>query len=189
MEWNLHQLVAMIFHPALTAAPSSTTVPMSHLRDSQYLPAQFTIYLAWTFIDCSHLQLLLHDETRFGEVQYYFQMDFNAKQFDSDSESDFESSPHSSIHSLALIRLYSRPDEELLLKSSTALSVCHLEDDRFTVVPLTQLKAVVGMVPFNPSRGRLHRDEYFVVEKMGHSNKFYEDDDIDVESDSDADVD
>jgi len=89
--------------------------------------------------------------------------------------------------------MYSRPDEELLQRSSTALSVCHLEDDKFMVVPVTQVKAVVGMVPFNPPRGRLYtgRDEYFVVEKMGHSNKFYDDDDgnIDVESDSDTDVD
>lgn len=119
-------------------------------------------------------------------------MDFDAERSDGDNDSDSESSL-SSIHSLALIRMYSRQDEELLRKSSTALSVCHLENDKFVVVPLTQIEAVVGMVPFKPPRGRLHtgRDEYFVVEKMGHSNKFYEDDDgnIDVESDLDADVD
>jgi hypothetical protein len=117
-------------------------------------------------------------------------MDFNSERSDSDSDSDSEL-PHSPIHSLALIKMYSRPDEELLQKSSTALSVCHLEDDKLVVVPLTQVKAVVGMVPFNPPRGRLQSNEYFVVEKMGHSNKFYEDDDgnIDVESDSDTDID
>jgi hypothetical protein len=117
-------------------------------------------------------------------------MDFNAECSDSGNTNDSEPShaSHSSIHSLALIRMYSRPDDELLRKSSTALSVCYLEDENFMVVPLTQVKAVVGMVPFNPPRDRLHRDEYFVVEKMGHINKFYEDD-IDVESDSDADVD
>jgi hypothetical protein len=119
-------------------------------------------------------------------------MDFNPEHSDGDDDSDSES-PHSSIHSLALLKMYSRPDEELLRKSSTALSVCHLEDDKFMVVPLTQVKAVVGMIPFNPPRDRRHTDktEYFVVEKMGHSNKYYEDDDgnIDVESDLDADVD
>ena len=66
-------------------------------------------------------------------------------------------------------------------------------DDKFTVVPLMHVKSVVGMVPFKPPRGRHYtgKDEYFVVEKMGHSNKFYEDDDgnIDVESDSDVEVD
>jgi hypothetical protein len=114
-------------------------------------------------------------------------MDFDAQLPDSGNTNDSEPS-HSLTHSLALIKMFSRPDEELLRKSSSALLVCHLEDDEFVVVELTQLKAVVGMVPFNPPRSRLHRDEYFVVEKMGHINKFYKDD-IDVESDSDADVD
>lgn len=194
-----------IMQPPLSAMPT-----LSRLRDSRSVwhwqvwvwvcskipgacPRSSLLFIKHhTFIDCSRSQLLLHDEIRFGEVQYYFQMDFNAERFDGDNNSDSESS-HSSTHSLALIKLYSRPDEELLRKSSTALSVCHLEDDKFLVVPLTQVKAVVGMVPFNPPRGCVHagRDEYFVVEKMGHSNKFYEDDDgnIDVESDVDADVD
>jgi hypothetical protein len=115
-------------------------------------------------------------------------MDFNAERSDGDRDSE---RPLSSIHSLALIRMYSRPDDELLRKSSMALSVCHLEDDKFMVIPIAQVKAVVGMVPFNPPRGRLRGDEYFVVEKMGHINKFYEDEDgdIDVESDLDADID
>ena len=79
-------------------------------------------------------------------------MNFSAEYSDSSNANDSEPS-HLSIHSLALIKMYSRPDEELLQKSSTALSVCYLEDDEFMVVPLTQVKAVVGMVPFNPPRG------------------------------------
>ena len=61
------------------------------------------------------------------------------------------------------------------------------------VVPLTQIRAVVGMIPFNPPGGHRHPDkvEYFVAEKMGHGNKYYEDDDgnIDVESDFESDAD
>jgi hypothetical protein len=148
----------------------------------------FTLH--WSFVDRSQLQLLLHDKIWFGEVQYYFQMDFNAERSDSGhgNDNDSEASSHPSIHSLTQIKMYSRPDEELLQKSSTALSICHLEDDEFTVVPLTQIKAVVGMVPFNPLEGRPYRDKYFVMKKMGHINKFYEDN-IDVESDLDANVD
>jgi hypothetical protein len=89
--------------------------------------------------------------------------------------------------------MYSKPDEDLFQRSSTALHVCHLEDDKLVVVPLTQIVAVVGMVPFKPPRGRglTNVAEYFVVEKMGHSNKYYEDDDgnVDVESDSESDSD
>lgn len=121
-------------------------------------------------------------------------MYFEPELSDRDSDSDSESS-HSSIHSLTLLKMYSRPDEELLQKSSRALYVCHLEheDDKFMVVPLMQIQAVVGMVSFNPLGGQCHADgaEYFVVEKMGHSNKYYEDDDgnVNIESDSESDAD
>lgn len=126
--------------------------------------------------------MLFHDDVRFGEVQFYFQMEFNDQLINGNP-----------VHSLALIRMYTRPDEDLFQRSSTALSVCHLEDDKFTVVPLTQVKGVVGMVPFNPPRARRDGNEYFIVEKMGHVNKFYSDDDgnicvdSDVESDGDLD--
>ncbi|KAJ6477773.1 hypothetical protein C8R45DRAFT_833447 [Mycena sanguinolenta] len=85
-------------------------------------------------------------EESYGEVQFFFQ-----------TEVDEETV------TLALIRQYSAPDDELLEMSSKVLWVCDALDEEaaMDVIEVDSISSVVGMVPFDDD-GRV-----FVVHKLG----------------------
>ena len=56
------------------------------------------------------------------------------------------------VQSLTLVMMYTKPDEDLFQRSLTALSICHLDDGNYMVVPLMHVRSVVGMIPFKPPR-------------------------------------
>lgn len=64
---------------------------------------------------------------------------------------------------VAVLSLYSPPDEDLLDKSFGTLHVSkHLGDERLAVVPIQDLLMVVGMMPWHGGG-----DRFYVAEKMG----------------------
>ncbi|KIK17012.1 hypothetical protein PISMIDRAFT_112278, partial [Pisolithus microcarpus 441] len=68
---------------------------------------------------------------------------------------------------IALIRLYTFPDEPLLQASSHTLVVSALSD-QFIVVPVKSIKSVVGMVPYRLKRpSGIVEDCFFLMEKPG----------------------
>jgi hypothetical protein len=92
------------------------------------------------------------NETQFAEVQYYFFLKRKETR-----------------HALALVHMYSEPDEDLLQASYTTLKVCKfLKEDGLRVIDAKWISDVVGMVPFTqrPAEEQLDEEEYFVVEKM-----------------------
>ncbi|KAG1900656.1 uncharacterized protein F5891DRAFT_951969, partial [Suillus fuscotomentosus] len=94
-------------------------------------------------------QLCINDRIQFGEVQFYFQMNFDGI-----------------VKTLALISLYSTPDYELLLESYNTLYSCtHQGNESLMVVEVFTIQAVIAMFPHKlPDNPELC---FFLVEKPG----------------------
>ncbi|KIK16631.1 hypothetical protein PISMIDRAFT_15704 [Pisolithus microcarpus 441] len=95
---------------------------------------------------------------RFGEVQYFTRLAMDVTE-GADEVWRFED--------IALIRLYSLPDESLLKMSSHTLVSSKLADE-FAVVHVKLIKSVVGMIPHRvrlPSG--ITEDRFFLMEKPG----------------------
>jgi hypothetical protein len=86
---------------------------------------------------------------RFAEARFYFRIGDEVRR------------------TLALVSLFSKPDEELLQHSHGVLTVCEYEPvARLVVIDFESISAVVGMVPFGESvEGQNTR--YFLAEKLG----------------------
>ncbi|KAG1732805.1 hypothetical protein EDB19DRAFT_1591707, partial [Suillus lakei] len=94
-------------------------------------------------------QLHINDQIQFGEVQFYFQINFNK-----------------TVKTLALISLYSMPDYELLRGSYHTLYSCtHQGNEALVIVEVFAIQAVIAMVPHKlPDNPELC---FFLVEKPG----------------------
>ena len=69
---------------------------------------------------------------------------------------------------LAMVSLYSRPDNDLLESSYHTLLLCsYMGDISLCVIDVKSVMSVVGMAPHQPFPGALPVDRYFVVEKRG----------------------
>ena len=86
----------------------------------------------------------------FAEVKFYF-----LKTFGGTSEA------------LAIISLYSPPDNYLLYIIHNALCVCKYQgEDSIVVINVKSILSVIVMVPF-PFTLRGHGDQYFMIEQIG----------------------
>jgi hypothetical protein len=100
--------------------------------------------------------MVLDGEIEYGEVQFYF------LQFTNDGPDDLET-----ITAHALISVYSRPIQHLLVESSNTLWACQYTGvDNLRVVPLSSIVACVSVqrlpqLPDDPS------GLWFVLEKSG----------------------
>lgn len=102
------------------------------------------------------MKFTYNGQERFGEVQYFTRLAMNAMTEGTSEAWQFED--------IALIRLYSLPDEALLKISSHTLISSKLLDE-LVVVHVKSLKSVVGMIPHrlrHPSE-----DRFFLMEKPG----------------------
>ncbi|KAI6119745.1 hypothetical protein EDD16DRAFT_1706451 [Pisolithus croceorrhizus] len=103
-----------------------------------------------------NVKFTYNGQERFGEVQYFTRLAMNAMTEGTSEAWQFED--------IALIRLYSLPDEALLKISSHTLISSKLLDE-LVVVHVKSLKSVVGMIPHrlrHPSE-----DRFFLMEKPG----------------------
>ncbi|KAF9020619.1 hypothetical protein BDZ89DRAFT_1072147 [Hymenopellis radicata] len=95
----------------------------------------------------------LNGQLEFAEVQYYFQ---------------YEVSQNDGYRPLAMVSLYSRPDIDLLRKSSNTLWSCtHQGDQGVCVVDVKSIEAVVGMIPHSTHFLTGAENHVFVAEKPG----------------------
>ena len=95
-------------------------------------------------------QLLHHNVIHFAEVQFYF-----TKTFGDESRA------------LALVSLYSPPDNYLLQLSSDTLVVCRYQgEEALIVIDVKSILSVVAMVPFPFTLGG-RDNQYFMIEKIG----------------------
>ncbi|KAG1758651.1 hypothetical protein EDD22DRAFT_763683, partial [Suillus occidentalis] len=78
-----------------------------------------------------NVKLHINDRIQFGEVQFYFQINFDE-----------------SVKTLALVSLYSAPDYHILRESYNTLYSCTYQGDTALVfVEVSTIQAVVAMVP------------------------------------------
>jgi hypothetical protein len=97
----------------------------------------------------------LNGQIEYAEVQFYF---FH---FTSDG-------PDTTPTPYALVSVYSRPIQDVLIESSNTLWACrHRGDDGFQVVHLTSIVACVSMQPLPRISSDPEGALWFVVEKSG----------------------
>jgi hypothetical protein len=98
----------------------------------------------------THVPQILHEDAiHFAEVHFYFLKSFGG-----------------TPRALALVSLYSSPDEHLLSQSHATLLVCWHQRAILTVIDVKSILSVVAMVPF-PFSVAGHVDQFFVIEKIG----------------------
>jgi hypothetical protein len=97
-------------------------------------------------------------QNRFGEVLYFTRLTVEA---DADHDDDWR------FADVAVIKMYSPPDEDLLrLSSHTVTSCTHL--DTICIVNVKQIISVIAMVPHRPALpSGVTEDRFFMVEKPG----------------------
>ena len=90
----------------------------------------------------------------YGEVRYYFRLSFGEE-----------------CHPLAMLSVYSEPDQELLEKTFETLYVCHYQGDAaLKIIHATSIVALVATVPcfsVTPD-GEVHEpdNKWFLLEKL-----------------------
>lgn len=109
------------------------------------------------FIEIDYWQLLFQGLIRVGEAQYYAQIPTG------------EEGGNWSFQTVAVIKLFSPPDVELLKQSSQVLAASTLLD-QLTIVDVKSIQSVVAMIPRKlvlPSHGEERVDCFCMVEKPG----------------------
>ena len=109
--------------------------------------------------------MVLNGQIEYGEVQFYF-LQFTANSLESldDLDSDLER-PTRTAH--ALVSVYSRPVQSLLVESSNTLWACQYTGvDDLRIVPLSSIVACVSVQPL-PSLPDDPPGLWFVLEKSG----------------------
>ncbi len=101
------------------------------------------------------MKIELNGQIEYAEVQFYF------LHFTSDNTDD-PPLPY------ALVSMYSRPVEDILVESSNTLWACRYRgDDGLQVVNLSSITACVSMQPLPPVPTDPEGGFWFVVEKSG----------------------
>ncbi|KAG1853516.1 hypothetical protein F4604DRAFT_1883396 [Suillus subluteus] len=107
-----------------------------------------------------NVKIKYHREVWFGEVLYFTGISVEAGL---DDDCDWR------WHDVALIQMYSHPDDDLLqLSSHTVTSCSHLED--ICIVSVKQILSVIAMVPHKPilPSGVMDKEgQFFMLEKPG----------------------
>ncbi|KAG1747771.1 uncharacterized protein EDB91DRAFT_1011614, partial [Suillus paluster] len=100
-------------------------------------------------------------KTRVAEVLYFTQLPVEAGIDDNDNQIWV-------WKDVAVISMFSLPDNDLLELSCHTVSSCRLEDDDVCVIDIKSILGVVGMVPHKPTLpSGVTEDRYFMVEKPG----------------------
>ncbi|KAA1473018.1 hypothetical protein DENSPDRAFT_899721 [Dentipellis sp. KUC8613] len=102
-----------------------------------------------------NVKIQLDKHMGYAEVQFYFRVTINGV-----------------TQNLALVSLYSEPDQNLLQASFKTVWACHYQgQNALKVIKINAIKAVVGMVPFPvgsyTQEQNIQQRPCFVVEKIG----------------------
>ncbi|KAM6490927.1 hypothetical protein JOM56_013631, partial [Amanita muscaria] len=94
-------------------------------------------------------------KTRYGEVQYFFQINLN-----------------NASYTLAMVSPYSEPHTTMLRESHGSLYVCErLDEHQMMVIDIKSIQSVVAMIPFplRPEESNQGlENHFFMVEKPFH---------------------
>lgn len=106
----------------------------------------------------TRIQIDLDGQIRFGEILYFTQLSVEA---DADNEDEWQ------FASVALIQLYSTPDESLLKLSSQTVASCTRLDE-FCILDVKKICSVVGMIPHTPTLpSGVTEPRFFMMERPG----------------------
>jgi len=95
-------------------------------------------------------QIVYQDVIRFAEVKFFFLKTFGG-----------------TTKALAIVSLYSPPDDYLLYLTHNTLCVCEYQgEDYIVVIDVKSILSVITMVPF-PFILRGHGNQYFMIEQIG----------------------
>jgi hypothetical protein len=104
------------------------------------------------------LQLKYRGQERYGEVLYFTRLAVEADLLD---DADWR------FADIAVIRLYSLPDNALLQLSSRTVASCSRLDD-ICVVPVKKIISVIAMIPHKPKLpSGIIKEQFFLLEKPG----------------------
>ncbi|KAG1833181.1 hypothetical protein EV424DRAFT_1312206 [Suillus variegatus] len=105
-----------------------------------------------------NVKIDLDGQIRFGEILYFTQLSVEA---DADNEDEWQ------FASVALIQLYSTPDESLLKLSSQTVASCTRLDE-FCILDVKKIRSVVGMIPHTPTLpSGVTEPRFFMMERPG----------------------
>ena len=110
----------------------------------------------------NYIKIIFNGNHQLAEVHYFSHLVTDQDASDEASENNV------GIHfkDVALVTLYSPPDQDLLARSHGVLVSCtKLGEDSLCVIDVTSIKFVVAMVPHSPSG--ILEDRCFLVEKSG----------------------
>ncbi|KAG0702249.1 hypothetical protein DFH29DRAFT_763492, partial [Suillus ampliporus] len=108
-----------------------------------------------------HVKIVIEGETRVAEVLYFTRLPVEAGIDDDDNQIWV-------WKDVAVISMFSLPDNDLLELSCHTVSSCRLEDDDIRVIDIKSILGVVGMVPHKPTLpSGVTEDRYFMVERPG----------------------
>ncbi|KAG1905035.1 uncharacterized protein F5891DRAFT_922696, partial [Suillus fuscotomentosus] len=109
-----------------------------------------------------NVKLLINRQIRFAEVLYYTRL--AVAEPDTDDVDD-----NASYHfiDIAVVQMYSPPDDPLLRLSSQTVVSCTLLDE-VSVVNVKEIMSVVAMIPHEPRLpSGITEDRFFMLEKPG----------------------
>lgn len=94
--------------------------------------------------------------------------DDNENEYDNEDDEDDEI-PKLTWANVAMISVYSRPDQQLLdLSHGTVWSCTHSGDEGLQLIDVSMITAVVAMIPHRPTLpSGVTEERYFMVEKTG----------------------
>jgi len=130
----------------------------AHLKRFRYLATlrYVRLYFHEAFSNMIQLQMLLNGQIEYGKVQFYF------LKFTTNGPAGSETTI-----ACALVSVYSRPVQALLIELSNTLWACqYMGVNNLWVVPLSSILTCVSIQPLPP----LHDDPpglWFVLEKLG----------------------
>jgi hypothetical protein len=105
---------------------------------------------------------LINRQTRFAEVLYYTRLAVAEPDAD---DADDDAGYH--FIDIAVVQMYSPPDEQLLRLSSHTVVSCALLDE-VSVVNVKTIMSVVAMIPHEPRLpSGITEDRFFMLEKPG----------------------
>ncbi|KAG2349710.1 hypothetical protein BDR05DRAFT_972677 [Suillus weaverae] len=114
-----------------------------------------------TWMSCN-VKLLINRQTRFAEVLYYMRLAVAEPDAD-----DVDDNTGYHFIDIAIIQMYSPPDDQLLQLSSHTVVSCALLDE-VSVVNVKKIMSVVTMIPHEPRLpSGITEDCFFMLEKPG----------------------
>ncbi|KAN0087914.1 hypothetical protein V8E55_006535 [Tylopilus felleus] len=117
-----------------------------------------------TFVESGRptAEFLSNNSPRLAEVRYFAHLIIDPNNHDDPGNNQAQAQ----FQDVALVTLYSLPDDDLLVQSHGALVSCtKLGEDSLCIIEISTIQSVVAIIPHSPPG--IDEDRYFLLEKTG----------------------